>query len=751
MKRRFLAAALSLVFYGLTATQSPGKALLGIQGLPGTGGDFARAEEAGVGLGVILGRWDEPEPGQYNSHNNGSKTSDLGAYLRGLKEHGLATHVMIANVHKESLQMPRYLEGKPFDDPYVLERWEIYLTGLLERYGESIDYISIGNELDRYFSQNGHQFPGFVKFLAKGAEVIRREAPQIEVGATLQVGNVDRWWPQLEPYLDYLGATYQAPPDMFGKSDIRPLDEASPAYFTKALARVLQAAGGKRVIFTRLGCATASEECSSPEAQAEFIHRFFQWLPEHDDRIAAVQFIGVQDWPHEGTRIASEPLIGTERLAGEAFTRSWTSLGLDDELEEEKQGWRAWLDAAREHQSGGRASVAAVGSLATGGLAATTAAQATRPEGIRWQDVRGVNYFSSNASNAHEMWREFDEQVVERELRWLREIGFNSVRLWLSVPAYGENPSRFLANLRRCLDICKRNELTAMVVLFDSCGIEPREGAVEMSIHEAYQRLLAADRLSAAERNLIRSRYHEFATRRGKHMRIPFAPDTPYDVLFWQNWQPNPGFRNIGRERWQALERYVDDVTDVGREHPAVISIDIMNEPGCLFDLPQDVSPVAAVDHVEEFVRHFAARVEKRAPEAAITVGSANIEAMKRLADVQDVLSVHSYAMDEQLASLLQQAREFAEQRNKPILLTECLANTDNWLKTHGEEARSSDEAQLDHYRTNLPIILESGLGWYSWGGVVGQMFTPFTEIIYPNGYLRPAAVYLEEQLTGID
>ena len=84
------------------------------------------------------------------------------------------------------------------------------------------------------------------------------------------------------------------------------------------------------------------------------------------------------------------------------------------------------------------------------------------------------------------------------------------------------------------------------------------------------------------------------------------------------------------------------------------------------------------------------------------------------------------------------------------MLLTEGLANTDNWLKTHGEERLSSDEAQLRHYQETVPILLQAELGWYSWGFVAGQMFTPFTDIIYPNGYRRPAAVYLEQQLRGV-
>jgi len=731
-----------LLLVGFSAA-APAKTRLGVQGLPGDPQEFALAEKASVNFGRFFGRWDEPVPGQYNWNTNVDEIPVLGAYLRELKRRGFTAYVMLANVHMEGLQMPEYLAGRPFDDPYVIERWELYLTKFLDRYGRWIDYISIGNELDAYFSKHEEQFPGFVEFVARGAEVIRREAPHIQVGSVLTSSGFESWWPQLAPHLDFLGATYYAPVNMFGGSKKRPLDESHPDYFSKALSRVLKAAGEKKVLLAELGCATAPEVNSSPEAQAEFIRRFFEWLPQYEDRILAVQFVSLRDWPYQGTKAALKPLLSAELLSNETFLRFLSSLGLRDEKGNPKPGWRAWVRAAQQYRG------AAQGSANLAAASPSSDGEAAGGRDVQWNHIRGVNYFTSTASNAHEMWRSFDAAAAARELGWLRAIGFNSVRLWLSVPAHQENPARFLDGLKTCLDLCERRGLTAMLVLFDSCGIEPREDAVEMSVHEAYQKLLEAERFTEAERNLIRSRYQEFAARRGKHMRVKLAPETPYDILFWQNWQPNPGYSKIHGGDWKEFEAYTQDVAELARAHPAVISIDIMNEPGCLFDLPEGVSSRAASETVEQFVRHFAERARRAAPQVPVTVGSADIDWMKRLADVQPVLSVHSYELGDELKAELRRASAFAQQRGKPILLTECLANTDGWLKTHGEEARSSDKAQLEHYRETLPVILDSGMGWYSWGGIVGQMFTPFTDILYPNGYLRPAAVYLERQLKG--
>ncbi len=99
------------------------------------------------------------------------------------------------------------------------------------------------------------------------------------------------------------------------------------------------------------------------------------------------------------------------------------------------------------------------------------------------------------------------------------------------------------------------------------------------------------------------------------------------------------------------------------------------------------------------------------------------------------------------LEKVLKAASEFAEKQHKGLILSECLANTDDWLKSYGEESLSTDEGQLRHYERTLPIILKSGIGFYAFGGFVGRMFTPTTDLIYPNGYIRPAAAYLQREL----
>jgi hypothetical protein len=105
----------------------------------------------------------------------------------------------------------------------------------------------------------------------------------------------------------------------------------------------------------------------------------------------------------------------------------------------------------------------------------------------RWSRIRGVNFFSSNAVNATDMWRHFDPISADRELGWMEDLGFNSVRLWLSERAWRENPELFADNLTAALGLSEKHKLSVMLVLFDSCGIEPRNDAVPTAIGEVYE------------------------------------------------------------------------------------------------------------------------------------------------------------------------------------------------------------------------------------------------------------------------
>ncbi len=83
----------------------------------------------------------------------------------------------------------------------------------------------------------------------------------------------------------------------------------------------------------------------------------------------------------------------------------------------------------------------------------------------------GANFTPSTAINQLEFWQEesFDPETIDRELSWARDIGFNTMRVYLHYLVWARNPEAFKERIDQFLDISKKNEIRIMFVLFDDC------------------------------------------------------------------------------------------------------------------------------------------------------------------------------------------------------------------------------------------------------------------------------------------
>ena len=359
-------------------------------------------------------------------------------------------------------------------------------------------------------------------------------------------------------------------------------------------------------------------------------------------------------------------------------------------------------------------------------------AKATPWAATDWAAIRGVNFIPGYARNAYETWARYDADATARELALMKGLGLNSVRPWLHSDAYFEDPEGFLNRLGDFLDTCGRLDLTVMPVLFDACGIELAEDARVVPLRQVFEERLEQVKDEGQRNTLLKY---------GRGVALQFAPDTlvPYGgnpgVLFWEWWRPNPGASRCGLDDYQRLEGYARAVFERFDAHSAVLIWDIHNEPPLAGPFP-------------DFVRHICGVAREMNLAKPITIGSAGTRATEAFAENVDVLSFHTYHTGSNLLADFEKARKIAQAAgDKPLLLTECLANTVFSPPAKADLAR--DDGQLAHYRQNLPLIMEGGFGWYSWGSVVGNLFASSCDIVYPNGFKRPAAAYMQAMLDG--
>ncbi len=86
----------------------------------------------------------------------------------------------------------------------------------------------------------------------------------------------------------------------------------------------------------------------------------------------------------------------------------------------------------------------------------------------------GCNYLPSNAINQLEMFQveTYDSTVNKRELSWAKELGFNSVRVYLHDLLWQDSDT-FKKTLNDFLEICHSLDIKVMLVLFVMIAIDP--------------------------------------------------------------------------------------------------------------------------------------------------------------------------------------------------------------------------------------------------------------------------------------
>jgi hypothetical protein len=86
--------------------------------------------------------------------------------------------------------------------------------------------------------------------------------------------------------------------------------------------------------------------------------------------------------------------------------------------------------------------------------------------------ICGFNFLPSCAVNFIDMWHPatFDAAVIDRELDWAADIGFNALRTNLQFLLWQDDAAGYRDRIDRFLDISARHGLRTVFCLFDDCG-----------------------------------------------------------------------------------------------------------------------------------------------------------------------------------------------------------------------------------------------------------------------------------------
>ena len=145
---------------------------IGLNGVPSQDHetDWAIAEEFQLDFFTTIFQWKEPKPGAY-FWKEVKGEDPFKKHLQALKRRGYVVSLTNTTVHMDQKHLPKYLEGKPIDDPELLERWEAFLRAFLAEYGDSIDFLNLSNEVGSYFGGHREEWPAYLAFVRKDGSV----------------------------------------------------------------------------------------------------------------------------------------------------------------------------------------------------------------------------------------------------------------------------------------------------------------------------------------------------------------------------------------------------------------------------------------------------------------------------------------------------------------------------------------------------------------------------------------------------
>lgn len=85
--------------------------------------------------------------------------------------------------------------------------------------------------------------------------------------------------------------------------------------------------------------------------------------------------------------------------------------------------------------------------------------------------MSGCDYIPASAINQIEMWSKdtFDAKQIDKEMGWAEDLGFNTMRVFLSSVVWKNDPKGFKERINYFLTICDKHGIHPMFVFFDDC------------------------------------------------------------------------------------------------------------------------------------------------------------------------------------------------------------------------------------------------------------------------------------------
>lgn len=244
-------------------------------------------------------------------------------------------------------KVPADLEGLAFDDPTYIQRASDFSVALAEHFGERLDYLMLGNEINIYLAQQPDQVQPFLSAYQAMLQAVHAAQPDLPVGTVLAFHELINAgsFELLHRFSvgDFLAYTYY--PHAPGFRYDGPTDG-----FGAVLDSMIGESGDTPFIVVENGWVTSDVLGSSEAAQAEYVHHSLQAIAERRGAIDRVIWYGFHDGERsiceQGGLSFFEEGFDPAELGDtwNAFVEYLCTLGLRNYDGSSKLGWEAFQE-----------------------------------------------------------------------------------------------------------------------------------------------------------------------------------------------------------------------------------------------------------------------------------------------------------------------------------------------------------------------------------------------------------------------
>jgi hypothetical protein len=248
---------------------------------------FEKGVEAGVNALVLSPKWNDTEktPGKFDF-------ADLDFNAALAKQHGFPVYVNLRVIDTNTRSMPKEFTGLLFDDPRVVSGLERFIRAAAGRFDHQVKWVAIGNEVDPYFRAHGGEVAAYRKLIDSVLPVVREAFPDAQFTVNFTFNGLSALVQDLKPLFDLCEIASFTYYPMNGDFTWR-----KPETVPGDIAKMLDAAGSRKLFLQEVGYASSDRLQSSQRQQADFVEQIFKAIKAHQDRIIAFHFVWMSDIP----------------------------------------------------------------------------------------------------------------------------------------------------------------------------------------------------------------------------------------------------------------------------------------------------------------------------------------------------------------------------------------------------------------------------------------------------------------------